>query len=591
MGFFKPGVKTVGGGQAKGTANQFNDFLGGVLKGGYNPYASSGQQMGGFSGAINDLLGGRGPGVDANPFLSALKDFNPSAQNLPNQPGFVRPEMPGQPTFQNAQLGQYNSNIQGSNIAGQLGGFMGPNAATDANGIAQFMSQFGAGPGNIPKANFDASGSSGDFSFQPNKLLNYDTQSPEFQALKQLNDRQTNKDIADMRARFSLEGNSLGSGSSLAESQLRAEANPRNILAMGQLGRQMQEMDLGQQQINNNARIGLGGLSVQDQLGRLGMNADISKFNAGLAGDMIGRQGDLAAQILRGNQSFNLGQLGERNRALMADGSNALTAAGLNNDAIRFGNSDQLSQANSQNNFNLGLFGQNSDNVFRAAGMENDFNQNMFSENNRTALNNQNMINQFMLGRGGIGLDLAGMGQQGQLGILSQLFGAMNGANQLGTPQAQTVQTPSGFSQALGFAKDFLPYAAAPFTGGASLGFAGRPGGGGGAGLNPFASGRPPSTGGYNPANFAQAGGGLGVGGRVAGGNVGMQGGGMPLGGLRGMMQGPFDGNSMAAPGGMNLGMESGQVGQLGGMPNNFMNRFGNPFAQGGPTPFNPFAS
>ena len=66
-----------------------------------------------------------------------------------------------------------------------------------------------------------------------------------------------------------------------------------------------------------------------------------------------------------------------------------------------------------------------------------------------------------------------GLAQQGQQNMYQMLFNSMNQANQLGTPQAQTVQTPSAFGQAMGAISGLAPYALAPFTGGASLGLGG----------------------------------------------------------------------------------------------------------------------
>lgn len=70
-----------------------------------------------------------------------------------------------------------------------------------------------------------------------------------------------------------------------------------------------------------------------------------------------------------------------------------------------------------------------------------------------------------------------GMAQQGQqfgqgmdMQKLQMMMQAMMQANQIGTPQSQTVMTPSPFSQVMGGIAGLAPWAMAPFTGGASLG-------------------------------------------------------------------------------------------------------------------------
>ncbi len=57
-----------------------------------------------------------------------------------------------------------------------------------------------------------------------------------------------------------------------------------------------------------------------------------------------------------------------------------------------------------------------------------------------------------------------------ELSVLANLFDSYRQANSLGTAQAQIVQQPSDFSQALGAVAGLAPFALAPFTGGASLG-------------------------------------------------------------------------------------------------------------------------
>jgi len=143
-----------------------------------------------------------------------------------------------------------------------------------------------------------------------------------------------------------------------------------------------------------------------------------------------------------------------------------------------FAESSYLAQANPANVLAMGQL---------ASGMRSD---------NRA---DQQAQGQYDLGR--MGLDQ---------NIMQMLMGAFQQSNSLGTPQAQTIMQPGGFSQFLGGLAGLAPFALAPFTGGASLGLPGMFGGGGGAkpgigskdGSSPNGSGPMQNPMGYGAGQF-----------------------------------------------------------------------------------------
>lgn len=297
----QPKTQTIGGGSAGGVAANWNNFL------------NEGLRTGQFGGPQGAATGVGQAGMQTNAFGNAINSM------LLGRPG-------------------------------------------DANTYGSYFEQLqnaGNGGFNIPQApGFGDVGTHG-----AGGLLNYNVDSPEFAALRALQAHQQANDVANLRARFAAGGmGSLGSGASLAEGQYLAEANPRNILALGDLGRQIQTLDLQNR-----------GQNLQAFLGQRGQDI--------------------------GNYQF-----------------------GVN------------------------------------AGLE-----------------NQNAQNQFALGKAGVGLQAQGQAANIQSDILSKLFGAFGQSNQLGTPQAQTVQTPSTLGQIAGFVGNGLgsvasiANAANPFGGGTNV--------------------------------------------------------------------------------------------------------------------------
>jgi hypothetical protein len=274
----QPKTQTIGGGSASGVATNWNNFL------------SDGLRTGSFgSGMPNGAATGVGQAAgQSNGFGNAINSMLSGRPGDPNS---------------------YNSYFEALKNGGN-GGF----------GIPQ-------APG-FGSVNSNGAGS----------LLNYNTDSPEFSALRTLQAHQQAQDVANLHARYGAGMGGLGTGASLAEGQYLAEANPRNTLALGDLGRQMQTLDMQNR-----------GQNMQGFLNQRGQ--DIGNYQ----------------------------------------------------------------------------FGVNS------------------------GLQNQQQMNQFGLGSAGIGAQLQGQAGQMQSDILSKLFGAYGQSNQLGTSQAQTVQTPSTLGQIGGF--------------------------------------------------------------------------------------------------------------------------------------------
>lgn len=578
MGSLQPKMKQAGGGQATGTANAFNQFmLNGLNSGSFQ----SGMQTGGMGNAINSLLNGRpGDMVNSNQFLQQFSQMSQGGYNP-----FAN--LPQAPQFQGTQFNPLNTNIQGGNTAGQVFGPNGPQMVDNSpGGIQNFLSQFNGGqnggaggmpnlpnriatPSNLGQAQLPGSA---DYSFNPNSLMDY-SNNPQFQALKQSMDRDMQRGIADMRARFGQTGNAFSTGASDAEAQLRAEAMPKMMLAQGQLGREMQGMDLQQQGVNNAMRSNLVNAQTQDIGNRIGSvtsqfgtNANFlsnlfsgninqrgqdiqnNQFGANMGQNQNQFTAGLAANMWNQGNQYNLGLQGLYGNLLGNDANNALQAAGMNNNAIQTGNQNMFNNNNAMNSFNQNMFGQQSQNALQNQQMGNQW--------------QMNLMNQL----GNMGINVQQLAQSGQLGALGQLFGSYNGINQLGTPQAQMYQQPSGLSQALGMAGQIAGIAGGFMNPMGSLMSMG------GQSFNPGSIGNIGQMGGYNPGNFAGAGGGLGIGGMPSGGYQGMLGN-NPLAGMFGNGgQTMMPQTRTATP--MNMGMVGGmpQGGYQGMLGNNMLN-------------------
>jgi hypothetical protein len=416
-----PKTQTVGGGSASPVANSWNSFLQGQLW--QQPGAQSVPQTmagpaqnSGPSGLMGDIA----------------KKFGMTLTQQQGQPSPQGTGMPG--PFQQMLQGMMNpAGMQGYNPMAQLPNA--PNMPSAAGGYnpagaaimdpMSFIGGFGGGPDLLKQYGIDIKnlltpGAGGEnVSFTPGQLKDVSTD-PSFQAIQDIANRQKMHDVANLRARFGQGGNSQSSGASLAESQYLAEANPRMIAGLGDLGRQVQGMDLELMKINNagmlgaaNASRGLGGGDIGQNLG------NILQFIQGTRGQDMGAASGLAGQNLSNQQGAN----------------------------------------------NL-----NASNMLQALGMDQNMLSNLFGQQSSNALNNQSMSNNWMQTLFG-----------GQQNLMSQLFNSFNQSNQLGTPQAQTVQTPNPWMQAAGMATTFAPmlFGMPPMPGvGQGIGNYGMSGGG-----------------------------------------------------------------------------------------------------------------
>jgi len=502
-------TKEVGGGANVGTSDMFNNFLQQQMGGGPSAPGAGVPNMQGTAQAPrmnqSQYAGPGGAakyGQDQQAFKQSQTRMNSGAQqaqngfgnmgNLVNQmsngtvDGMMQnnqflqnaANMPNAPEFTQAQLGQYNTNVPQSDVFGKVFGQQGAPGflpqSGQQNGINQIdFSQFGAGGqfggmNNMPSAGatigdqFGAQGTGG--------LLNYDLNSPEFAAQRQQLQQDTELARADSRARFGAGGGmSLGSGAALAEAQFNRQVLPANMLAMGQLGRQMQEMDMANRGMNANVLLQQRGQNIdqrgQDLQGSIAGSQMGSQNMGNILQAMLGQQTNQLGAFNSAN-NFNLGMQGNQLNAAGMDANNALQGFQLGNNAIGAGNADALN----------------------AAGMQNNFNQQTFGQQSTNAAN-----------QGQLGAQLQGLNAQQQQMVLNQLFGAMGQANQLGTAQRQTVTQPSAGGQLLGAG---LQLGGALLGGpmGASIGGAlgGMFGGGGGAAQPGISA---PQGGGFGFAN------------------------------------------------------------------------------------------
>jgi hypothetical protein len=489
-----PKTREVGGGQATGMANSFNDFLtqglttgsfgnsrtpqqlqnnanaagvdkmiaGGGLMGkaaqklqgkfpvtpvGPNPQEGQ-NQTNMFGQGINQLLQGQiGDPSSYQGLFEGLQGNNGGLPNMAgvsyNTPQFSQGQFQGAPDFQGMDLGQYMGMLGGGG-----GGF-------DAMG-AYNKSLQGLGNLNIPK----------DFNLSQGMAANFDT--PETKAIQQIIGRNMDKDVAAMRARFgSGGGTSYGTGAAFAEGNLRAEANPQIAQALSQVNRQEREMDLA---------------------------------NRGMVGNMLLGQRAQDSQNLQAGGQIGLGQRGQDMSARMQGQGNQLGLIGMMLQQQMGQNQYGMQQADMANQWGLNNAGMQ--NQFNLANSGQQMNADQFNTN--AQLQNQQMQNQFGLGKAGIGLGMQGNQLQAQQGMYGQLFNAMNGSNQLGTAKRETLVSPSTGSQifngAMGLGGMAMGLASGnPFAamGGAQQMFGGG-GGGGLGGSTPFMNGNTGLFGGQN---------------------------------------------------------------------------------------------
>ena len=295
------------------------------------------------------------------------------------------------------------------------------------------------------------------------------------------------RNIADLRERFGNQG--LSTGAAQAEGLYRAEAAPRQALAIDEITRanqaqqlQQRGQDIGAWQAGRGfdvQQLGMGGdqsnalnqsliaqrgqdvsqMGLQSQLG-LGMNdqqlqaaqmanqfgmqgagmglqADQANQNAMLQSAGMNQQGQMDMNQLLAQLSGQQNQFNQGNAQFGANfGQNA---AQLNNQFSQNATAQALqaamaNQSNQQNASQQGI---------QAGGMNNDMQMQLAQLIQSGALNNQQMGNQWNLGLQNIGLGQQQNQAQAQQAALAQLFGGFNNMGQIGMPQAETVVGPS----------------------------------------------------------------------------------------------------------------------------------------------------
>ena len=500
-------TSTVGGGNATGTANNYNDFLNSLLGGGgpestpeyknfvaglgqsgfppnvqqqmisqfkqqwsaKNPTSGSGAPNP-FGDAVKGALGGNVPDP------TGVTDYIKKLMGQPSSFGNVDPTYKA-PTFENApvtkgQVGDWSGN--GMVNMSQFNPVAGANFDTSKGmgGVAssgldpkmlevikqmQGMSQNsgGGGVGALPGVSLD-----------PAKAI--DENNPVIAARRALIQKQNTNDVAELRARFGPVGvPSLGTGAQFAESNLRATAQPTEALAIQDIIDRMTGQDLAERSAKANVALGSRGQDVSmagvnaQAAGQSAANSS-STLASALQAIMQGRGQDINAQTTSRGQDIDqlglglqqaLANLNSSTTQRQQDISGALTNQGQGNSfevAKRGQDNAATSDFNqilsqifgSKNQFNLNNAGASSDDAFRT----NQLNSNNF---------NQGIQNQ--LGIAGAGQNNQNTAQNSVMSILQMIFGGFNGANQLGTPQAQTVQNPSGLGQIAGLAGSLMP--------------------------------------------------------------------------------------------------------------------------------------
>jgi hypothetical protein len=448
----KSSTKTVGGSPTSGLGQDFNKFLqGGLSSGNFGSNAAA--QTQGMGGAINSLLGGQiGDPSTLQGFLQGLQG-NGGVGNLPNVNGnFNSPQFQG---LDFSSLGQVGT--QGPNI-----GMGGQNAGLNTQGIG--------GAQNLPGINFNPS------QFQNTQMqgtlgsaAGLDPNGSFSQALQQIAQQGLDKGVADTRERFT--GQS-GTPAGFAEAALRAQLQPQLISQLSQANQQERGLNLQQLGQNQNA---LGQLNSQN-------------LQQGLAANQFNQQNSQLGLNAQGINTQNILQnQGLQNQGGLGLNANLLSQLGLGNDATNafnqsnlqsFGQQQQGQQMNTQNllqqmqqmlgqSQNQNIFNQGNSQFGASLGQQGQ------QLNAQNMLGNQQNMNQFGLGQANVGMQNQQQQLQAILGALGPLFSGLQQGTGMATPQAQTVQNPSMFSQIVGGLTSLGGMAAPFMTGGLSSLFGG----------------------------------------------------------------------------------------------------------------------
>jgi hypothetical protein len=356
------GMKSTGGGGAgaqSATAGFENFLANGINQGVFGG--------GNFGNAINSMLQGQvGDPNSLNAYFQNIQSGNGMAgpfQNFtPQSPGVANANFAA-PQWQSQQFGNIDP-------------FSGINPATLSSGLGTTAQLGSAGSANVD----------GEFGAAVREILN----------------RQSEKAVGDLRARYGASGSGLGSNAQYAESNFRAEALPQIAAALGGINQQERGLNLQQR-----------GQDLQNFY--QGRGADISQMG------LMGQQGANANNAILGMNQILAGQ------------NNAM---------------NQFNQGNAQFGSQIGLQAQGMN--MDAINQMNQLNQNQNQFMNNYGLQNQQMGNQFAGMQAQTGLGLQQNQQQAQQFAIQQLMQALMQNQGLNTAQRQQVYQPGWVQQGLG---------------------------------------------------------------------------------------------------------------------------------------------
>lgn len=279
-----------------------------------------------------------------------------------------------------------------------------------------------------------------------------------YQGVQDLFQRNQQKDIADLRARFGVDGTSRGTGAAFAEGNYRAESLGQLGTALGQLRQNefqnllaqrglAQQGNLANFQMLNDAALTGRGQDItgrgqtldamlqggQQQNNNLG--ALLNSFTTMRGQDISNAQGNLEANLSRlgllSQNAQNAGQLNLGQNALQSQ--NALQAAGLNTDRMNALLSQQNTASGNQMDYLLGNRGIDANMSQFNAAQGNEMGRFVADANQRAI---ENMLTRQFTGQQNLLQGLLGLAQAGIPG---------GGANVNMSPY--TGPTQSGLSQ------------------------------------------------------------------------------------------------------------------------------------------------
>lgn len=441
-------TKTVGGTPSAPLAKDFTSFLGNSLG-----------QTGNFQNTLNSLLTGQGQ-TGYNEYLSSLQN------NMGNIPQVnAQTVQPGQATaspITGSSVNPTTSNIDFSSLINQQYGVNQP----DLNSILR--------PTNIqqqPQIDFSAlaniTGNQANLQPAPQQFAapTADFNNPMVQALSQYANQNLNDNVNAIRERFTSGGGAgMGTPAAFAEALTRSRGTTDLTNALAQFAQTQQGVQQQNNALNSQNALAARGQDLQNYLGQQGIN--LSAIQS-LQGNQLAQRGqDLSTQLQAAGidagtaQALANGLLQQGNQTLQGQqlaGNQQQTLAQLFGQQGQFNanatNTGQL--ANQQNALQVGQLNQGNDQAIQLANLQAALQAAMGNQSSNLAAQQSNLQGNLQGQNNQLNLaqlfgQSAGMTQQGQLSALQQLFNSFNQSNALGTPQAQTIQKPSGFQNAVG---------------------------------------------------------------------------------------------------------------------------------------------